>query len=121
MVWSNDSSTFDEYIAQLKTGETEKVTIPKDEVPELPEYFEEHAPANELQEDGALRSYRDDEPEDSVHVIEYEDCWKVHLDDHNPRHRPVKHLVEDAPLEAAGLVFVAALLLNRYDKWPFNG
>lgn len=121
MVWPTDPSTFDEYIAELKAGDKEKITVPKSDAPELPEYFEEYAPANELQEDGALRSYRDDEPENSVHVIEYEDCWKAHLDDHNPKHRPVKHLVEDAPLEALGLVVVTALILNRYGKWPFSG
>lgn len=107
-------SAFDREVERLWSGEAEKIEISKASVPELPEHFEEAYPANEMQNDGAVASYRDDRERNSLHVIEYEDKWTVHVDEHNPKHAPVKHLTQDAPTEGALLALLAAGVLYKW-------
>jgi hypothetical protein len=98
---------FEKYANYLQRSQQHKLTIPKSKAPHLPERFEESYPANEMQEPGATASYRDNKPINSVHIIEYEDHWSLHIDDYNPRHNLVKHLVDDAPLATATAVLFA--------------
>lgn len=106
-------TAFDYEVERLWSGDEEKISISKSKVPALPDYFEEHYPANEMQNDGAIASYRDNRERNSLHVIEYEDHWTVHVDDHNPKYAPVKHLTQDAPAEGALLAIAAAGILYK--------
>lgn len=107
---------FEPYERVLRQTNQSKVDVPKSEVSELPPRFEEHYPANEMQENGADASYRDDRKEDSVHAIEYADHWTIHLDDFNPRfkEKQLDHLVNDAPM-ATALLIVFVLLAAYYN------
>lgn len=105
---------FDDYVQQLHNSNAEKMEIPKMEVDELPDEFEEAYPANAMQDGNAVASYRDNESEDSVHVIEYDNHWEAHLDDVNPKHDPLRHLLSDAPAEAATLALFLLLVANYY-------
>lgn len=44
---------------------------------------------------GALRQYRDNRPQKSLHIKEYEDHWVVHADTWNPKSHPLRHLWVD--------------------------
>lgn len=65
-------------------------------------------------QDGAEASYRSTEEGDVVHVIEYEEYWEVHLDEFNPKHDPIKHLINDAPGEALLIGLVLIGLGHKY-------
>lgn len=99
-----------ERLLRRKDG-PEKVQVPTEYAPELPERFVSHVPANELQNDGAISSYRDDREEKSTHVIEYDDYWQLHLDEVNPRFDAAGHLVKDAPVETTLLLLFAIFYL----------
>lgn len=105
---------FEPYEQMLRQSDQPKVEVPKREVPTLPPRFEEHYPANGMQDNGAQASYRDDRKEDSVHVIEYPDYWEIHIDDANPRFqdKQLDHLVNDAP--AILILLVVVILLFYY-------
>lgn len=98
----------EQHVTHLEPGDGEKVRIDKELISELPGRFKESYPANAMQ-DGAVASYRSTEEGDVVHIIEYEGYWEVHLDEFNPKHEPIKHLIHDAPGEALflGLILVA--------------
>lgn len=104
---------FEPYEQTLRRTDQSKVKVPKREVSTLPARFEEHYPANGMQDDGAQASYRDDRKKDSVHVIEYPEYWELHLDDANPRFqdKQLDHLVNDAP---ATLVMLVAVIILFY-------
>jgi len=99
----------EKHVTHLEPGDGEKVRIDKALISELPPRFEESYPANAMQDDGAVASYRSTDENDVVHIIEFEDYWELHLDEFNPRHDPLKHLLNDAPGEALllGLVLLA--------------
>lgn len=98
----------EQHVTHLEPGDGEKVRIDKELISELPPRFEESYPANAMQDD-AVASYRSTEEDDVVHIIEYEEYWELHLDEFNPKHDPIKHLINDAPGEALllGLVLLA--------------
>lgn len=75
----------------------ERVQIPKQAVPVLPDRFDRTLLADIP--DDAVGSYRDMEaPTDSVHVHEFHDHWELHIDAFNPHYYPIKHAVADASL-----------------------
>lgn len=85
------------------------------ETVEQPSNYARSVPANGLQNEGAVDSYRDDQETQSVHAIQYEDCWKLHLDAVNPRYDPVGHAIKDATLETAlALTFIAMFAYKNY-------
>jgi hypothetical protein len=90
--------------------DVEKVKIQKTELPELPERFDDYLPANGMQNDGAIGSYRDG----CEHVIEYEDHWKYHIDDVDPEEDPIGHAITDAPEDVALLCLLCLI-------WYFYG
>lgn len=98
----------EQHVTHLERGDGEKVRIDRELISELPPRFEESYPANAMQDD-AVASYRSTEEDDVVHIIEYEEYWELHLDEFNPKHDPIKHLINDAPGEALllGLVLLA--------------
>lgn len=106
---------FDEYEQHLRESSVEKLAVPKEEVAELPPRFATHVPANELQNDGAIGSYRDDRESDSVHAIEYEDHWRIHIDSANPRfdHKKIDHLIEDASVSSLVFLCFAFLIFSN--------
>lgn len=60
-----------------------------------------------------------------VHVVEFRDCYKIHVDEFDPYKKPVEHMIHDSPktgatLAIAGLgILVAAKLLSRRKKKRF--
>lgn len=44
---------------------------------------------------GAKRQYRDANPTASLHVKEFDAHWIIHVDDWNPHHHVVRHLMID--------------------------
>jgi len=109
-------SNFDREVERLRNGEEEKVDISKSVVGELPDHFEESYPANAMQNEGAIGSHRDDRERNSLHVIEYEDKWEVHIDEHNPKYAPLKHLMQDAPGEFILLVLVVVVAYKKHTE-----
>jgi len=73
----------------LTDSDIEKVKIPKSAVPELPESFTRSVPPNDLQNAGAKDSFRDSRGDDSLHLIEYDDHWRGHIDEYNPKKESV--------------------------------
>jgi hypothetical protein len=108
-----DVDEIEQHVTHLEPGDGEKVQIDKELLSELPPRFEESYPANAMQ-DGAEASYRSTEEGDVVHVIEYEEHWEVHLDEFNPKHDPIKHLINDAPGEALLIGLVLIGLGHKY-------
>ncbi len=57
--------------------------------------------------------------ERGVHVVEYEDCYKIHVDRFDPYKKPVEHIIHDSPKTGATLALVglgalvAAKLISR--------
>lgn len=57
-----------------------------------------------------------------VHVLEYEDCYKIHVDRYDPSKKPVQHLIKDSPKTGAAIalagigILMAARALTRSRK-----
>jgi len=85
-------STLDEFLGPLHHGVWE-VDVPKDMVSEPLDPGWELSRIN-IPSPGTMASYR----KGQYHVHETATEWRVHLDNHDPRHHPLLHLIDDAPL-----------------------
>lgn len=50
-----------------------------------------------------------------VHVLEYVDCYKIHVDSYDPSKKPVQHLIKDSPRTGAAIAMagIGVLLAVR--------
>ena len=85
-------SSLDEFLGPLHHGVWE-VEIPKESVTEPLDQGWEVSRIN-LPSPGTIASYR----KGKYHVHETATQWRVHLDNHDPKHHPILHLIDDAPL-----------------------
>jgi uncharacterized membrane protein HdeD (DUF308 family) len=85
-------SRLDEFLEPLHHGVWE-VDIPKDSVTEPLDLGWEVSKIN-IPSPGTIASYR----KGRHHVHETATEWRVHLDNHDPKHHPLLHLIDDAPL-----------------------
>lgn len=85
-------SKLDEFLEPLHHGVWE-VTIPKESVTEPLDPGWQKSTLN-VPSPGTIASYR----KGLYHVHETSTEWRVHLDNHDPKHHPVLHLIDDAPL-----------------------
>lgn len=99
----SDGTVIEAHVSRLESGTEKRVTIGKELLPELPRRFEESYPANAMWRVGSVASYRSTRKGETVHIIEFEDHWELHLDDFNPIHDPWKHLLYDTRREVAVL------------------
>lgn len=103
----------------IRTGEF--ITIPKEEVSELPDFFEE---TNMGLSKGELRQFRDNKAVQSLHIHEFPDYYVAHVDLFNPKFHPVAHGVLDTPGIALALVggaisiYLLAKTIQKYDLVP---
>lgn len=89
----------------------EKVEIPKEMLPALPNRFERTRLAK--MPDGSLGSYRDMEASvQSSHIHEYPDHWELHVDCFNPHYRPIEHAMVDTGVSGQAWDTVTALLVG---------
>lgn len=57
-----------------------------------------------------------------VHVVEFRDCYRIHVDEYDPHKKPVEHLIHDSPKTGAALaiagigVLVASKLISGWKK-----
>ena len=66
---------------------------------------------------GAIRQYRDRRRRDSLHVLEYEDRFEVHLERFNPIYHPIEHLIYDAPnWGLVGLICLGWLMSSKNNQ-----
>lgn len=96
---SDPSVRFGVYERALRAEETpvDRITVPKYEVPSLPDRFERTWLADVPE--GAVASYRDmDAAVSSTHVHEFPGYWELHVDQFNPHYRPVEHALADSEL-----------------------
>ena len=85
-------SSLDEFLGPLHHGVWE-VEIPKESVTEPLDQGWEVSRIN-IPSPGTIASYR----KGKYHVHETATQWRVHLDNHDPKHHPILHLIDDAPL-----------------------
>ncbi len=85
-------SSLDEFLGPLHHGVWE-VEIPIESVTEPLDQGWEVSRIN-LPSPGTIASYR----KGKYHVHETATQWRVHLDNHDPKHHPILHLIDDAPL-----------------------
>jgi len=85
-------SSLDEFLGPLHHGVWE-VEIPIESVTEPLDQGWEVSRIN-LPSPGTIASYR----KGKYHVHETATQWRVHLDNHDPKHHPFLHLIDDAPL-----------------------
>lgn len=85
-------SRLDDFLEPLHHGVWE-VDIPKDSVTEPLDLGWEVSKIN-IPSPGTIASYR----KGRHHVHETATEWRVHLDNHDPKHHPLLHLIDDAPL-----------------------
>jgi uncharacterized membrane protein HdeD (DUF308 family) len=85
-------SRLDDFLEPLHHGVWE-VDIPKDSVTEPLDPGWEVSKIN-IPSPGTIASYR----KGQHHVHETATEWRVHLDNHDPKHHPLLHLIDDAPL-----------------------
>ena len=85
-------SSLDEFLGPLHHGVWE-VEIPIESVTEPLDQGWEVSRIN-LPPPGTIASYR----KGKYHVHETATQWRVHLDNHDPKHHPILHLIDDAPL-----------------------
>ncbi|MHA1863579.1 MAG: hypothetical protein ACTSWA_07405 [Candidatus Thorarchaeota archaeon] len=92
----------------------QEIVIKKSKMPRLPEGFEEITAFFGDKKD-AIRQYRGP---NNIHVLEYEDHWKVHWDCGDPRtiDGAIIHIFADAP--EIGFTLLAATLAGKkkYDE-----
>jgi hypothetical protein len=82
----------DDFLSPLGHGVWE-VEVPKDSVTEPLDPGWEISKIN-VPSPGTMRSFR----KGQYHAHETAEEWKVHLDNHDPKHHPLLHLIDDAPL-----------------------
>ncbi|HPW09871.1 MAG TPA: hypothetical protein PK154_02025 [Methanoregulaceae archaeon] len=85
-------SSLDEFLGPLHHGVWE-VEIPIESVTEPLDQGWEVSRIN-IPSPGTIASYR----KGKYHVHETATQWRVHLDNHDPKHHPILHLIDDAPL-----------------------
>ena len=85
-------SSLDEFLGPLHHGVWE-VEIPIESVTEPLDQGWEVSRIN-LPSPGTIASYR----KGKYHVHETATQWRGHLDNHDPKHHPILHLIDDAPL-----------------------
>jgi uncharacterized membrane protein HdeD (DUF308 family) len=85
-------SRLDDFLEALHHGVWE-VNVPKDSVTEPLDPGWEVSKIN-IPSPGTIASYR----KGQFHAHETATEWRVHLDNHDPKHRPLLHLIDDAPL-----------------------
>ncbi len=49
--------------------------------------------------------------ERGVHVLEYPDCYKIHVDRYDPYKKPVQHIVKDSPRTGAAIALAGIGLI----------
>lgn len=87
--------TWREYEEQVRSlPPTTNIELPK-QVDVPPHFFESRLASDK----GAKTSYRENRPQNSLHLREYDDQYTVHVDRFNPHHHPIRHAVYDAAKE----------------------
>jgi len=108
--------SFSQYEA-LAHQQNQTILASKADAPVLPPRYSEVQISSHLLDADAIRAYRDNRPSQSIHVIEYEDRWELHVDELNPKYDALGHLQRDAPfLFCLGLLGSAHYLTDYQDQ-----
>lgn len=116
MPTENSASTWSEAFERARDpGYPDEIVVAREAEPELPATMAlRRSPPPLSLRKGATAVYRQDEPGEHYRIREYEDCWSVAFQQHNPRYAPLKHLAADADLAST----VAAGLGLRFGGGP---
>ena len=82
-----------------------ELALSKDVLDELPLDYEKTSLGDPR---GARAQFR----KGNIHVREYEDSFTIHIDSHDPRKRPIAHLLRDSP-ETVGAFLVSSKLSKK--------